>query len=117
MKLTPERLGRAAYWQRVPGTHTVRPPGTCSENELSERCSRCGDCASICPQGLIEFDLNGFPVLSNSAACEQCGLCADVCSPRAVGFTDMTAEGLAFELRLETSASFSSNIRKVAGNA
>ena len=54
----------------------LRPPGAVAESLFLERCTRCGDCAKVCPHGSITFDLgNGSPVIFPDET--PCYLCED----------------------------------------
>jgi nitroreductase/Pyruvate/2-oxoacid:ferredoxin oxidoreductase delta subunit len=50
-------------------------------NVNRETCSRCGACAAVCPDGLIEFTPKTFPNPSRRAEllCLSCGHCVAVC--------------------------------------
>ncbi len=43
----------------------------------AERCSRCGTCIAICPEGALSWD--GETPLLDQTRCTLCGLCADQC--------------------------------------
>lgn len=55
---------------------------TVTRNE--ERCTQCGACATICPTGAFELDLNTRCVSFDNAKCVVCGLCIKSCPPRAM---------------------------------
>ncbi len=57
-----------------PRTDWLRPPGAVAETLFLERCTRCGDCAKVCPPGAIVTDpANATPVIFPSeTACELC---------------------------------------------
>jgi ferredoxin-type protein NapF len=46
-----------------------------------ERCTRCGDCARACPEGIVAPGDGGFPHIDFArGGCTFCGACADACS-------------------------------------
>ena len=58
-------------------TDWLRPPGAATEALFLERCTKCGDCAKVCPYGSITFHLqNGTPVIFADQT--PCYLCEDV---------------------------------------
>lgn len=59
-----------------PRADWLRPPGAVVEDLFLERCTRCGDCAKVCPYGSIRFDQrNGTPVIFPDQV--PCYLCED----------------------------------------
>ena len=58
----------------------IRPPGAVAEADFLARCSRCGDCALVCPHEIIRVAARGpdagTPVLSPSEA--PCRMCEDL---------------------------------------
>jgi ferredoxin-type protein NapF len=62
----------------------LRPPWALAEAEFLTRCTRCRNCAVICPTKIIELR-NGMPEVNFTAAgCTFCGECARVCMPVAL---------------------------------
>ncbi len=58
-------------------TDWLRPPGAADETLFLERCTKCGDCATVCPHGSITFhQQDGTPVIFPDQI--PCYLCADV---------------------------------------
>jgi ferredoxin-type protein NapG len=58
-------------------TDWLRPPGAADEALFLERCTKCGDCAKVCPYGSITFHpKNGTPVIFADRM--PCYLCEDV---------------------------------------
>jgi ferredoxin-type protein NapG len=57
-------------------TDWLRPPGATDEALFLERCTKCGDCAKVCPYGSITFHpVNGTPVIFADQM--PCFLCED----------------------------------------
>lgn len=48
-----------------------------------EKCSKCGMCRTICPEGCIHEDNEGF-FDPDYAFCKGCGLCATECPKEAI---------------------------------
>jgi polyferredoxin len=70
----------------------IRPPGT-DEQELSTKCIRCGECARVCPTGVIQpsYSLKYLEVLltptlmTRLGYCDySCTLCGEVCPTGAI---------------------------------
>ena len=67
-----------------PQVAPMRPPWALAEAEFLARCTRCGNCAVICPTRIIQIR-EGFPVIDFSAgACTFCAECVRVCVPAAL---------------------------------
>lgn len=62
--------------QPTPRNDWLRPPGSVKELIFSERCTRCGECAKVCPYESIKFDpKDGLPIIFPDEA--PCHLCED----------------------------------------
>ncbi len=69
----------------------IRPPWALREADFIGRCTRCGDCLSVCPQNILVAGDGGFPTVDFSRReCTFCGECATACRPLAL----VRAEGL-----------------------
>jgi len=65
------------------------PPWAGDAQAFLQRCTRCGDCLSACPTGLLGADAEGYPAPQfDHAACSFCGECAAACTARALDRTD-----------------------------
>ncbi|MER3422612.1 MAG: hypothetical protein C4293_04640 [Nitrospiraceae bacterium] len=54
----------------------LRPPGAVAESLFLERCTRCGDCAKVCPYKSVKLDLReGLPIIFPDET--PCHLCED----------------------------------------
>ncbi len=63
----------------------VRPPWALNESLFVESCSRCSDCISACPQGIIFTGDAGFPEVSfKQGECTFCTDCIKVCKTGAL---------------------------------
>jgi ferredoxin-type protein NapG len=65
-------------------TRLLRPPGALPEPDFSNTCSRCGQCASVCPASCIMLDAsdNGLPhIIARESACTACAsvACTNAC--------------------------------------
>lgn len=61
--------------------NTIRPPWT-DDVRLAASCTRCGDCITGCPEGVLVIGDGGFPSFDpkqGSGECTFCGVCAEVC--------------------------------------
>ncbi len=62
----------------------IRPPGTV-EDAFYELCVQCDDCVQACPENIISFDAQGWPVVQLDAGpCTFCGDCAAACKTGAL---------------------------------
>jgi ferredoxin-type protein NapF len=61
-----------------------RPPWALSEAEFIGKCTRCNNCAIICPTKIIVIQ-DGYPRVDFAVAgCTFCGECVRVCTPAAL---------------------------------
>jgi len=65
------------------------PPWSIEGSHFTELCTRCGDCISICPQGVIKKNPHGFPVIDYSIkGCTFCAKCADTCNAGSISLME-----------------------------
>ncbi|MGB8052179.1 MAG: 4Fe-4S dicluster domain-containing protein, partial [Azonexus sp.] len=63
----------------------IRPPWALPETDFVDRCTRCGNCLSACPQKILVAGDGGFPTIDFSQhECTFCGDCATACQPLAL---------------------------------
>lgn len=63
----------------------IRPPWALCEDKFIDRCTRCGDCLSACPQKILVTGDGGFPTVDFSQhKCTFCGNCLTACQPAAL---------------------------------
>lgn len=63
----------------------IRPPWSYDEHEFVERCTRCGECISHCPENILTKDKHGFPRVNFSKGeCLLCHECVDNCEVEAL---------------------------------
>lgn len=61
-----------------PAETGLRPPWS-RPDRFAELCTRCGDCAAACPEGIVVTG-NGFPAIDfGRGECTFCGACAQAC--------------------------------------
>jgi len=53
--------------------------------EISDKCTKCGSCAEVCPQEAISEGADQYVI--DADTCISCGACANVCP------TDAISEG------------------------
>ncbi len=77
----------------------ARPPGSTMVDFL-EHCTKCGDCATACPEAVIAFDQDGFPVFQpGDNPCTFCGDCAKACPTGALQIENLARWPWRAELR------------------
>jgi ferredoxin-type protein NapF len=60
----------------------LRPPGARAEAAFLAACTRCGECITACPTGIVVAGSGGFPRVHFALGeCTFCGACARACSP------------------------------------
>ncbi|WP_299949187.1 ferredoxin-type protein NapF [uncultured Ruegeria sp.] len=58
---------------------SIRPPGA-DTAEFLDLCTQCDECREACPEDIIKFDTQGWPVVQlDSGPCTFCGDCANAC--------------------------------------
>ena len=63
----------------------IRPPWSLPEAEFIERCSRCGHCVGVCPEGVVQIGRGGFPFVDFSRGeCRFCERCVQRCADAAL---------------------------------
>ena len=63
----------------------IRPPWSLPESAFIDRCTRCGDCLTACPQKILAVGDGGFPTVDfTRGECTFCGACAAACQPLAL---------------------------------
>lgn len=78
----PVSVTRRGLFRRLAGastTEALRPPFAVAEAAFTDLCTRCGDCATACPPGIIVM-AGGFPEVNfQQSGCDFCGDCARAC--------------------------------------
>ncbi|MCS7121758.1 MAG: 4Fe-4S binding protein [Archaeoglobaceae archaeon] len=49
-----------------------------------EKCNGCGECISVCPGAVFEFDNDGKSEPVRPADCQECCSCVEVCPEKAI---------------------------------
>ncbi len=83
------------------------PESQSSQSQLAfidSRCTKCGKCKEVCPEGAISIDNGGLPQI-NYQACNSCGKCVDACNEEAFILygKDSTAQEILDEVRRDES--------------
>ncbi len=79
---------RNLLFGRKPQTLSAPPPPWATPQFL-DLCTRCGDCASVCPTQIIKIGPGGFPSVDFShGECTFCTDCVKACAPKALRQTE-----------------------------
>lgn len=83
------------------GGAAIRPPWAVQEAAFSELCSRCGDCGSVCGEGIIRRGDGGFPAVDfQLGECTFCGDCVSACDSGALSPASYSAGSPPWQLDL-----------------
>lgn len=102
----PSMAGGSAV--RHAGPRYLRPPGALAEDQFVQRCIRCGQCGSVCPNRCIRFfgAGNGLEsvdtpyIVPREQACILCMKCGEVCPSGAIQRVARTAEDVLAKVRM-----------------
>ena len=74
-------LSRRAFLRAQPVVRTaLRPPWAVVEEAFVNLCSRCDECLSVCPNGIVVRGDGAYPTINFlQGECTFCGACADQC--------------------------------------
>lgn len=62
-----------------------RPPWALAEAGFLQRCTRCSDCISACPEAILVRGDGAYPeVRFSERGCTECGACVQACQPAAL---------------------------------
>ena len=83
------------------GVPLQRPPWALAESLFQNACTRCGDCAPVCPTGIISI-LKGYPELDfKLGQCTFCGNCSTACKAGALQNSDLQLWPWAIKAQVE----------------
>lgn len=92
-RLADFRSGETRYPIAVKGNHNLRPAkGVPFHPECGPACTRCGQCAKLCPAGAIPAD---DPTVTDGEKCISCGACIRVCPVQARSYQGALYAGAA----------------------
>lgn len=67
----------------------LRPPWALDELLFQDACTRCGDCLTSCPEGILQREgANGYPIVNFTVGeCTFCKQCVEVCPTKALNLS------------------------------
>ena len=73
-------LARRALFRRKEQDNVVRLPWLKADLDFTDKCTRCGDCTTACPEQIIIVGDGGFPEIDFSVSeCSFCKECVNHC--------------------------------------
>lgn len=74
-------LARRGFFRGRPRPRAeIRPPWALAEAAFVAACTRCDDCRTACPQGIVVVGDGGYPTIDfRRGECTFCGDCASAC--------------------------------------
>ena len=94
-------LSRRRFFGSRARVAPFRPPWSVAEATFVDACTRCDDCVSACPTGLLKRGDGGFPAADfGVAACTFCGECATACATGAIT-RDLALAPWSFFIRID----------------
>jgi len=90
LEILKKTLRTGCQTTRYPAIPEVTPPGFRGKPEfIPDKCTFCGECARVCPPGVIWFEEeSGEKILSLSCCgCIFCARCEEVCRSGAIRLT------------------------------
>lgn len=78
--------GRRAFFRGRPRPKVeIRPPWALPESAFVDRCTRCGDCLTACPEQIVVSGDGAYPTIDFARGeCTFCGDCVTACQPAAL---------------------------------
>ncbi len=91
-KLKSQAVSRNSFIRGRQFSTVIRPPWAIDEDQFTEICTRCFECAKACPAHLIIKGTGGFPEISFSRhGCDYCEACVVACPETALDLAQPTA--------------------------
>jgi ferredoxin-type protein NapF len=79
-------LARRGFFRGRPRPRVeLRPPWALPEDAFIDRCTRCSDCLTACPQKILIVGDGGYPTIDfKLGECTFCSDCVSACQPKAL---------------------------------
>ena len=88
----------------VPGNHPYKERGALlhiSPDTIEEICTKCGQCASVCPTGVITV---GSTIVTDKSGCIKCCACVKICPTKARVMQEPRIQQVMAQLSVKCSA-------------
>ena len=95
-------LGRRAFLRTKNQNDAVRLPWLKPNLAFTDKCTRCGDCKTACPEHIIQIGEGGFPEIDFSVA--ECSFCKECVIHCKEDLFDLTQEK-AWDIKANISSS------------
>ena len=58
-----------------------------------DNCTNCGDCITMCPESIFEYDYDGSIIAYDTDRCIECGICENSCPQNAITLEETNVQG------------------------